>query len=396
MKPVEVRQHDDGVWYARPYLGTNKVTGKPIRPYKRFPSATCEEEALEMARDWAAGLDGAAGAGTSMRLTDVLARYIELNEHRWGDNTTRSYRTCLRAWIAPNVADIDVDELRPYLVEALYNVLMLRGKRDGTPLAASSVIQVHDFLSGAYRWAVRSEITPFNPMISVSKPKPSHAGAVAFDESDFPRLQHMLLDELSQDADFGGRMAAIAAYLALHTGVRCGEACGARVSDLSLARRTLLVCGTVVEPVSGPPKLQRRTKGGRSRNLSLAPDVCDVLAEQLSWRSAALPDDVAHAGSATVVCDRSGGLCRPTAVSRRFTAMLRDAGFPAGTTFHSLRHTHATYLIASGVDMRTVQERLGHSKVSTTLELYAHAVPGRDAAAAATFSELAGRMAGNG
>ena len=47
MKPIEVKQHDDGTWYCRPYLGTNKVTGKAIRPYKRFPEAADEDEALE-------------------------------------------------------------------------------------------------------------------------------------------------------------------------------------------------------------------------------------------------------------------------------------------------------------------------------------------------------------
>ena len=49
-KDIVIKQHDDGTFYARPYLGTNAVTGKPIRPYKRFPEAVDEGEALEMAR----------------------------------------------------------------------------------------------------------------------------------------------------------------------------------------------------------------------------------------------------------------------------------------------------------------------------------------------------------
>ena len=67
---------------------------------------------------------------------------------------------------------------------------------------------------------------------------------------------------------------------------------------------------------------------------------------------------------------------------------------PAGTSFHTLRHTHATMLIANGADMRTVQERLGHANVATTLGLYAHVVPGRDQAAAAAFDEMAKRIGG--
>jgi integrase len=58
--------------------------------------------------------------------------------------------------------------------------------------------------------------------------------------------------------------------------------------------------------------------------------------------------------------------------------------------FHTLRHTHATLLIASGVDAKTVSERLGHADVATTLRYYGHVMPGRDRQAAARFDEILG------
>ena len=64
----------------------------------------------------------------------------------------------------------------------------------------------------------------------------------------------------------------------------------------------------------------------------------------------------------------------------------------AQNIFHTLRHTHATWLLYNGVDIRTVSERLGHAKVTTTLELYAHVLPGRDDLAAETFGEVMGRI----
>ena len=74
---------------------------------------------------------------------------------------------------------------------------------------------------------------------------------------------------------------------------------------------------------------------------------------------------------------------------------LRDElGLQRGTSFHPLRHTHATWLLLQGVDPKTVMERLGHAKVATTLELYGHVLPGRDAAAAQAFAEAASMAGG--
>ena len=87
-----------------------------------------------------------------------------------------------------------------------------------------------------------------------------------------------------------------------------------------------------------------------------------------------------------------GSLSRPSDVSERVRAIGLRAGLPAWFRFHTLRHTHATQLLLAGADMRTVQERLGHADVATTLRLYGHVLPGRDAAAARAFGGLLGRI----
>ena len=77
-------------------------------------------------------------------------------------------------------------------------------------------------------------------------------------------------------------------------------------------------------------------------------------------------------------------------VNKRDYDAARDAaGLPKSCTFHSLRHTHATWCLANGVDLKTLSERLGHANEATTLRLYAHCLPGRDAAAAETFAAFA-------
>ena len=397
MKPIEVKQHDDGTWYARPYLGTNKVTGKPIRPYKRFPEAEGEEQALQMAQEWARTLQGAARLRTTLRVAEVLESYIESCAPQWAVNTEQSYRTCLN-WVRPVIGDIDVDELRPYLVEAAYNVLQTTGSARGKALAPASVRQVHEFLCGAFKWMVRSEIAPFNPMPSVTKPRLDHVEAAAYGELEFARLRSALLEAMSVEAadraSVMRRTVAMAAFLSLSTGERCGEVCGNTVADAQIERKMMHVCATVVEPKGSKPVRQAHTKGKKSRNVSLGDDVCMRLREHFSWQETYLPAKVSRDFSRPVCCGMNGELLRPSLVSRQFKAIARDLELPANTSFHTLRHTHATMLIANGADMRTVQERLGHANVATTLSLYAHVVPGRDQAAAAAFDDMAKRIGG--
>ena len=83
---------------------------------------------------------------------------------------------------------------------------------------------------------------------------------------------------------------------------------------------------------------------------------------------------------------------RPTTVSKAFSRARDRAGMPRTYVFHSLRHTHATWCLANGVDLKTLADRLGHSNEATTLKLYAHLLPGRDQAAAQAFNNFAKQL----
>jgi integrase len=74
-------------------------------------------------------------------------------------------------------------------------------------------------------------------------------------------------------------------------------------------------------------------------------------------------------------------------VSKSFAGLIRRLGIPP-VRFHDLRHTHATMLLRKGVHPKVVQERLGHSQISITLDTYSHVLPGLQDEAAAKVDEL--------
>lgn len=306
----------------------------------------------------------------------------------------RSYRSVVRAQIAPVLSgvDVDVDELRPYAVEGFYAALM-SPSRAGGGVGASTVLKTHWLLSRMYRWAVRIGTASANPMPSVGAPRRMPHEAEALGEDDMRRvdgaLREAMSDPSASHAAVFRRNAAMAAFLSPRLGVRCGEALALTRSRTVGRRggRSVRVDATAVE-LPGGPVLQPRTKGGRGRTLSVTEAVGAEMRAHVAWQDASY---LAGASGSTALCCLEGGaVMRPSKVSAWFSRLHDALGLPPGTSFRTLRHTHATWLLYQGVDVRTVSERLGHAKVSTTLELYAHVLPGRDAAAAEAFDEAVG------
>ena len=86
-----------------------------------------------------------------------------------------------------------------------------------------------------------------------------------------------------------------------------------------------------------------------------------------------------------------GAPLNPNTVTHEFGKLARKAGFP-GLRLHDLRHIHATMLLKAGTHPRVVQERLGHSSITTTLDTYSHTVPGLQKAAAERLDSLLPKM----
>ena len=385
----DVKQRPDGTYFVRPYLGTNSVTGKPLRPYRSFPEAETKVRALALANEWYAKIATAAELGVSQRLDEVLERYVDfLRVEGASPNTAKAYRSWIRNYIAPYIGGLDPEDVRPVTVGAMYNKL-LSGAREGGGVAPSTVTGIHWLLSGAWRWMVRNDVCVHNPMLSVKHPKAVAAEAVALSSADFERVYGAIVSVLrksGRDGDAFARNAAMAAYLALMNGERCGELCGNLLSDARLAQGSMHVAGTVIEE-RGRVWRRDTTKSGRSRNVSMAPEACLEVADHIEWQRGYLGAAASNPKRPLLTVD--GGFMRPSKVSAWFSKVRDEAGLPREVTFHTLRHTHATWLLMGGTDMRTIQERLGHADVATTLRVYSHVVEGRDAEAARSFAAMA-------
>jgi len=89
-----------------------------------------------------------------------------------------------------------------------------------------------------------------------------------------------------------------------------------------------------------------------------------------------------------IFANPDGTPLRPNSVSSVVSLLFRRLGLPKGASLHSLRHSHGSHLLANGVPLPAVSERLGHSSVRTTAEVYAHAIRGQDDEAALRWDEF--------
>ena len=380
MGEVVVRRTADGTWYCRPYLGTNPETGRAVRPYRQFPEARDEAEALAMAREWVDGLRG-------RDLGAVLAAYVEdvasIGTRRGGGpkaNTVRSYRTHLRR-VCEALPGARADELTPRQVTAAYRRMLEPRERGGMGLAASTVAGTHWFLCSALRWAVRQHLIESTPMADVDHPTaPAGPGerARALSAAEAAALDAWASSAVRAPGPWDrSRRDALAVHLGLATGMRVGEVAALRRRDRRAEVPDLLVCGTVVE--AGGLRRQPTPKRDRQRRVALAPEDDELVAYALREQG--------DLGQDAPIVTVSGALARPPDLNRALRVACLELGLPEWVHFHTLRHTHATTLLLAGENIRVVQERLGHADVATTLRLYGHVLPGRDAGAAARFRD---------
>jgi integrase len=195
-------------------------------------------------------------------------------------------------------------------------------------------------------------------------------------------------DELSDflETIAGNRNEALFRFMTM-TGVRRSEAAGLRWSDVDLARSRVTInqAATVVDgdEVLGVPK-SRRSR----RVIDLDAERVAILRRHKAERAETyLRLGISATAGDRVFANGIGEPLRPGSLGQAFRRLAAAHGLP-DIRLHDLRQTHASHLLAAGVNVKVVSERLGHASVSFTLDTYAHVMPGHQADTAAAAAAL--------
>lgn len=283
----------------------------------------------------------------------------------------------VRVYIKPRIGHVTLMQLTPERVRDLYAELTLTGRvRGAAPLSAKTVHNIHRTLSRALKDAVADGVLLHNPAAG------AHTQPESPEQATWTPVQlHEFFAFVAEDPLHAlWRLAATGA-------LRRGELAGLRWSDTDLKRRRLSVAqqrakggGTVQAGPTKTKKSKRLISLDKVTVAALQSHRARQLADQLRWGPG-------YEDHGLVFSLPNGQPLHPDRLTQRFRELCKDAGLPY-IKLHGLRHSWATAALRGGVHPKVVQERLGHSSITITMDTYSHAIPSMQEDAAEHVANL--------
>ena len=350
-------------------------SGKRRRKWHNF-AGTKREAQVECARLIFELSGGGFIEPARTTVAQFLERWLEHMRAQISPRTHERYCEIVRKNVVPAVGGMVLVKLRPAHISTAYANALVAGRRDGKGgLAPATVVYMHRLIKHALAQAVRWELLSRNPADAVDPPKIERGTMMTFDMAQTAEL----LDALR------GTRLLIPVALGALCGLRRGEIAALRWRNVDFTARRLAVVESAEQTTSGirykPPK------SGRGRTVAMPA----TMIEQLRLHRKQQAEDLLKLGvrqtDETFIYTREDGEpVQPRSLSRAWEQALSKTALPR-IRFHDLRHAHATHLLSSGVHPKVASERLGHSRVGITLDLYSHVLPGMQEDAAARVDE---------
>ncbi len=342
------------------------TSGRRKRKWHSF-KGTKREAQIECARligEHKAGKVNLAPNKTTV--AEFLDRWIDHMRAQLTPRSHERYSELVTKNIAPLLGSTALAKLQPVMISQAYAKALKSGRRDGKGgLSAKTVLYMHRVLRQALAQAVLWELLGRNPADVVDPPKVERKEMVALDADPTAALIEAAR----------GTSMFIPVLLGALCGLRRGEIAALYWRAIDLERGTLAVVLSAEQTKDAVR--EKPPKNGKGRSVVLPSLVIDELrryrikqAEHLLRLGIRLTDD--H----HVVMREDGLPMQPRSLTHAGRKLLDRHGFKRMQPTHGYRHSHATQLLKGGIHPKVAQERLGHSSIAITLDLYSHVLPG--------------------
>ncbi len=358
-----IYQRKDGLWCAQISLNGRRLT-------KYGKSQT---ECRLWIKQMLARIDqGPTYDSTQVTLDRFVENWLNGKELARRPKTVIQYRQVVQQHILPFLGRMRLQEIQPVHIQKLYSIKKEEGR------GARTIQLIHAILHNILKQAEREGILSHNSVDAVERPKVEQVEMQILNEE---QIRQFL------SAASGSPFETVC-YLALTTGMRASELLGLKWCEVDEKKSTLFV-HRQMQYIAGQGYIfsQPKTQAGR---------------RQIKVGASTLKELEAHRNRQSIQKSIAGerwqenDLIFPTTigtpldykrVTKEFKRLLKRAGLPE-IRFHDLRHTSLNTLMEMGMPVNTVQRRAGHTRASTTVDIYGHATAQSQEEAAEKIEEL--------
>ena len=394
-------------WKVRIDCGTDPIT-KKRKVISRTVRGTKSDACKERDRIKYEVESGLSTNGERMKFGEFALQWQEGREAAAEVCRTRlrRERTLIESLIN-YIGTVRLRDITPQTVEALYAKIRQDRTDTNGSCSGTTMNMYHKLLKMVMAKAVDYELILRNPVAKVKAPKcetPDRRSLsteegqkllLKIDKAEEEAYAHRIGIEERQNkrGDTSERSYlrglstignVVAARIGLATGMRRGEVIALQWKNVDLKHSII----HVVQSITSYGEVKEPKSDAGKRDLSIDDGTVEHLRQWKLFQASEMEMlGLNQTGETPVCCSDKAEYLRLTNFSRWWRGFCKENGFP-GLRFHELRHTQATQLIANGVDIKTVQNRLGHASPTLTMSFYAHALPENDQKAAALIGNL--------
>jgi integrase len=366
-----LKERSPGRWAI--ILDRHDANGKRHRKWHSF-KGTKREAQTECSRLITEMGSGEYVEPSKVTVAQFLERWLKYIKPNVSPRTHERYEQIATKNIGPLLGAKVLSKLQPIEISEAYALALESGRCDGKGgLSPRTVHHMHRVLYSALNQAERWKLINRNP-------------AALLEKRDRPKIERKpvaTIDAPTTATVFDAareRRLFIPLVLATLCGLRRGEITALRWRSVDVEAGQLAVVASTEQTDAGSIR-EKEAKSGRSRTVALP----SLAVEELRrWRLAQAEEllklGIRWDDSRHVVTREDGEPLQPRSLTHVVSAFLKEWR----VTLHKLRHSHASHMLASNVHPKIVQERLGHSSIAITLDIYSHLMPNMQGDAAAT------------
>lgn len=302
----------------------------------------------------------------SMHLENWVENFVKENRKI---NTYNRYKEIIKNNINPNMGSILMKNIKPIHVETM---LLKEKKEKG--LSGTTLQTIYGVLSAAFNRSVKLQIIQSNPCKFVDRPKREKFIATTLDIDEFNTVLNSI-----DDSKYIGYIIKIGLMIVLELGLRRGKLGGLELENIDFKNHCIYVRNNLIYS-KGHVYLGSTKTDGSERTLYVSDDILKVFEDhkKIQFKNTdkygvnKVKNTFNDRDCNFVMTWPNGQYVHPNYYTSKFKKVLANVNLGKHIRFHDLRHSNATLMLQQETDFKTIQVRLGHENITTTMNIYSH------------------------